>query len=125
MEANKKEFGNEISELENLAGGFKQFADIENYEEIAQNAKNIKQKIDEANERAKQINNRETLVEQEDITDYTAIPQMGKDFKAYFDLWTIVEQWKKNHSGWCVDPFDEVDASQIEDIVDNANKVMS
>lgn len=74
MEANRREFSNEISELENLASGFKQFAEIENYEEIAQNAKNIKQKIDEANERAKQINNRETLVEQEDVTDYTAIP---------------------------------------------------
>lgn len=53
MEANRREFSNEISELENLASGFKQFAEIENYEEIAQNAKNIKQKIDEANDRAK------------------------------------------------------------------------
>jgi len=42
MEANRREFSNEISELENLASGFKQFAEIENYEEIAQNAKNIK-----------------------------------------------------------------------------------
>jgi hypothetical protein len=32
MENDKKEFNNTISELENLAGGFKNYSDIENYE---------------------------------------------------------------------------------------------
>jgi hypothetical protein len=42
MENDKKDFNNTIMELENLVGGFKQFSDAENYEEIAQKAKNIK-----------------------------------------------------------------------------------
>ena len=37
-------------------------------------AKNIKQRIDEANDYAKMINNRENLVDLEDTTDYTSIP---------------------------------------------------
>lgn len=85
----------------------------------------IKAKLDEANEKAKNINNRETLVEYEDVSDFTAIPSMMKEFKAYYDLWTTVEVWKNSHAGWINDPFDEVDASAIEDTVDNANKTMA
>jgi len=50
---------------------------------------------------------------------------MQKDFKPYFDLWTIVEVWKKSHNSWCNDPFDEIDATTVEDIVDNSSKTMS
>jgi hypothetical protein len=53
-----------------LTSSFKQYYDPENYEEIANNARSIKQRIDEANEQAKMINNRETLVAYEDVTDY-------------------------------------------------------
>lgn len=125
MEAGKKEFNNDINELESLASGFKQFGDMDNFEDVAANAKQIKAKLDDCNDKAKNINNRETLVEYEDITDYTAIPSMQKEFKAYYDLWTTVEIWKKSHAGWMSDPFDEVDASAIEDTVDNANKTMA
>lgn len=85
----------------------------------------IKSKIDEANDKGKTFNNREVLVGNEDATDYTAIPTMQKEFKAYYDLWTTVETWKNSHKGWINDPFDEVDASLIEDTVDNANKTMA
>jgi ABC-type Zn uptake system ZnuABC Zn-binding protein ZnuA len=76
MENGKKEFNNSITELENLTSSFKQYYDPENYEEIANNARSIKQRIDEANEQAKMINNRETLVAYEDTTDYQSIPAM-------------------------------------------------
>ena len=76
MENGKKEFNNQITELENLTSSFKQYYDPENYEEIANNARSIKQRIDEANDQAKMINNRETLVAYEDVTDYQSIPAM-------------------------------------------------
>jgi hypothetical protein len=63
MEANKKEFFNEIQELETVSGGFKQFADIDNYEEIANNARQLHAQIADALDRSKAINNREGLVE--------------------------------------------------------------
>ena len=36
-------------------------------------AKNIKQRLDESNDHAKMINNREDLVAYEEVTDYTSI----------------------------------------------------
>jgi len=59
MENNKKDFNNTITELDNLTTSFKNFSDIENFEQIAADAKNIKQRLDDANEYAKMINNRE------------------------------------------------------------------
>jgi sulfur transfer protein SufE len=62
--------------LETLSGNFKNLHDVENYEQIAQEAKSIKQRIDDANEYAKKVNNCENLVDYDDISDYTSIPQM-------------------------------------------------
>jgi dynein heavy chain len=50
---------------------------------------------------------------------------MQKDFKSFFDLWTVVETWKKSYDSWVNDPFDEINAADVEEIVDNANKTMS
>jgi dynein heavy chain len=50
---------------------------------------------------------------------------MQKDFKAYFDLWSVVELWKKTHHSWVYDPFDEIDASRVETLVDDSAKTIS
>lgn len=125
MENHKKDFNAQITELENLTSTFKQYFDGEAYEEVAAMARNIKTRIDDAKEYAKTINNRETLVEYEDIADYTSIDQMQKDFKPFYDLWTVVEEWRKSHHSWINDPFDEINPQSVEDISDNSNKVMS
>ena len=53
------------------------------------------------------------------------ITQMTKDFKPYYDLWTVVEQWRTCHHSWLHDAFEEVDATTVEETVDNANKTMA
>jgi dynein heavy chain len=50
---------------------------------------------------------------------------MAKDFKSYYDLWTVVETWKKSHHSWLYDPFDEIDASGVETLVDDSAKTIS
>lgn len=50
---------------------------------------------------------------------------MSKDFKAYYDLWTVVEEWKKSHHDWVYGPFDEIDPARVEQLVDDSAKTMS
>jgi dynein heavy chain len=50
---------------------------------------------------------------------------MAKDFKSYYDLWTVVETWKKTYHSWLYDPFDEIDASGVETLVDDSAKTIS
>lgn len=59
MENNKKDFNTQINDLEKKTTEFKAFSDIDNFEEIAALAKSLKHSLDEANEYAKMINNRE------------------------------------------------------------------
>lgn len=49
---------------------------------------------------------------------------MSKDFKSYYDLWTVVETWKKTHHSWLHDAFDEIDASNVENLVDDSSKTI-
>jgi dynein heavy chain len=49
---------------------------------------------------------------------------MQKDFRQYYDLWTVVDMWKKNHHSWINDPWDEVDATNVEEVVDTSFKTM-
>lgn len=65
------------------------------------------------------------MVEYEDMTDYTSIPIMSKEFKSYYDLWSIVETWKKTHNSWLNDPFEDIDASNVENLVDDSAKTIS
>jgi dynein heavy chain len=125
MENNKKDFNTQINDLEKKTTEFKAFSDIDNFEEIASQAKQLKVALDEANEYAKMINNREQLVGYEEIADFTSLPAMIKEFKPYFDLWTTVEEWKKSYNSWLNDPFDEVDAGKVEETVDNSIKTLS
>lgn len=76
MENHKKDFNNQIAELENETSSFKKYIDGEAYEEVAAIAKNIKQRIDEAVDYGKTINNRENLIgpgTYEEVTDYTSL----------------------------------------------------
>jgi len=125
MEMNKQDFTSQIMELENLTSGFKQYQDGDAFEEVANMAKNIHTRIEEALAYAKKINHKESLVDYEECTDYTSVNQMQKDFKPFYDLWTTVETWKKSHESWLNDPFEEVDSNQVEETVDNSNKVMA
>ena len=73
LDVSKKDFDVKIMEMENLVGSFKNYQDGESYEEVAQIAKDIKARIDDAMENAKLINNRQNLAELEDVTDYTTV----------------------------------------------------
>lgn len=50
---------------------------------------------------------------------------MQKDFKSFYDLWTVVEEWKKSYNSWLYDPFDEIDAVRVEQLVEDSGKTMS
>jgi hypothetical protein len=126
MDNNKQDFNHDIMNLEKDCREVKdKFKDIEVYEEAANIVKDIQRRLNEATEYAKKINNRETLVELEDITDYQGIDITKKEFKPYHDLWTVVEQWKNNYNSWLNDPIEEIDSSAVEDIVEGSNKTLA
>ncbi len=61
----------------------------------------------------------------QDPTDYSKITDEAKKFQPFFNLWTTVDNWRKSHKSWLHDPFEDLNAQNLEETVDNSNKVMA
>lgn len=97
---------------------------MDDYEEVAAQARETKAKLDNAVETAKLYNNREILTGS-DETNYDNITATVKEFEPYFNLWTTTDLWKKSHHSWLNDSFDQLNAVDLEDIVETSEKTMN
>jgi dynein heavy chain len=59
---------------------------------VAGIAESVNDKLKEFKERSKRFNNQENLFERE-ITDYTRVDQMAKEFLPYANLWITSRNW--------------------------------
>ena len=50
-------------------------------------------------------------------TDYTKFKKIVDQFAPFFYLWDTTESWKSSYNTWMNDPFDSLDALQIDDKV--------
>jgi dynein heavy chain len=78
MDNNKSDFTENIMKLDVDCLDIKKYKDVDQYEEVANMVKSIQTRLNEATDYAKMINNRESLVELEDVTDYQGIEQTKK-----------------------------------------------
>ena len=124
MQQEQGDFDGKVAEIASKVTSFTQYVEMDNFEEIAQNARDVKAKLDWGIENAKMYNNRECLTGQ-DETNYDNINATVKDFEPFYNLWTTTDQWKKSHHSWLNDGFDQMDAVALEEIVENAEKTMN
>jgi dynein heavy chain len=65
------------------------------------------------------------LTGKDKMTDYSRMQQMLKDFTPYSSLWLTTRNWFKLHQSWLNDPWEDLDAVNLENVVDNSNKTVS
>lgn len=70
---------------------------------------------------ARKFNSREHLFER-DITDYSKVNELTKDFTPYSNLWLTTTQWIKNIDNWMYGLWFEIDADQCEKFVEDSLK---
>jgi hypothetical protein len=97
---------------------------MDQFEDAANEAREIKAKLDWGIETAKMYNNREVLTGQ-DETNYDNITGTVKEFEPFYNLWTTTDQWKKSHTSWLNDGFESMDPQALEEIVENSEKTMN
>lgn len=124
MMSEQTEFKGEIQDIEKLVYSFQQYADINDYEDVAEKSRELQSRLQAALAKAKTFNHREVLVEAAD-TDYTDLGNMNKEFQPYYNMWTTIDLWRKSHKSWLEDGFEELDAARMEEIVDNSNKTLA
>jgi len=98
-----------VNDIASKVTTFTQYQDINSYEEVSQNAKEVWAKLTWATENAKMYNNREALTGN-DETNYDNINLSVKEFEPFYNLWTTTDLWRKSHKSWLNDDFDKLDA---------------
>jgi dynein heavy chain len=70
---------------------------------------------------ARKFNSREGLFEKE-ITDYSKVQQLIKDFQPYSHLWLITSKWAERSEKWMHDEWETLDAEECERFVEESIK---
>jgi dynein heavy chain len=123
MEEAQVEFEDTLDNLAITTGGFHEFNDIKKFEEIANDVESVNQRIAENIAQAKLFNTQEFLVGKEQ-KDYSRLDQMAKQFKPYSDLWLTIRKWHNSHDSWMNDPWEQLDAEDLQDTYDNSKKTI-
>ena len=50
---------------------------------------------------------------------------MAKDFQPYSNLWLTTRTWFKSHASWLNDPWEKLNAADLDATFENCNKIMS
>lgn len=110
--------------MERTISNFYQYQNINQHEEVAKVVTTINENLSQFNEDAKKFNSREQLFDLE-MTDYTKIQTMIKEFQPYSNLWLTATGWFKNIVSWMNDEWETLDAESAEKFVEDAIKTLA
>ena len=109
MEQEQEDFEEMLDNLELTVGGFDANKNLDKYKDIASEVDNIDTKIQDCLDSAKTFNSREYLVGK-DITDYSRLQKLAKEFLPYSNLWKTTRTWFSNHKSWMEDAWEDLNA---------------
>jgi dynein heavy chain, axonemal len=84
-----------MEDMERTISTFHQYKNISDHVAVANVASQGWERLKEFTERSRRFNNQETLFER-DITDYSKIQDMIKNFTPYYIMWTTSTKWFEN-----------------------------
>jgi dynein heavy chain len=50
---------------------------------------------------------------------------MAKDFQPYSNLWLTIRNWFNSHKSWLNDPWEKLDANELDATFESSNKTIS
>ena len=118
MTKGQDEFKDQIQNIDRVVMSFHQHQNITFHEEVAKTVADISKSLNEFQEKARLYNNREGLFGQE-ITDYSKLTQVIKDFTPYSNLWFTAHNWFKNSIDWLNCEWNQLDATAAEKFVED------
>jgi dynein heavy chain len=98
--------------------------DINAFEQIANDARDLWTRLGDICDSAKTFNVREQLTENEE-TSYEPVFQLQKDFRAFYDLWTTIDNYRQSEKRWRHDDFELLNSEELENTVDESNRVLA
>ncbi|KAM6325251.1 LOW QUALITY PROTEIN: dynein axonemal heavy chain 1 [Podargus strigoides] len=116
-------FQDKLEDVQLDVVGFSVQTDVNQAQELANRAMQVRKQLKELQNLAVLYNNRERIFGMK-VTNYSKLSKMVKEFQPYYDLWTTVSDWTQWHESWMNDPLLDIDAEQLEKNVTDSFKTM-
>lgn len=123
MAQEQEEFLEMLEGIELTVGQFSNYDDINKFEDAFVDVQSVNARLKEYTEKTNLFNRREALMGKP-VTDYSQLRQSVKDFEPYSNLWTTARNWYHNHKSWLEDPWEDLDAQNLDDTVQNSFKTI-
>ncbi len=120
----QKMFAKELEAINKHVLTFSKFSDLHSIGEIANDVRTVQKQLKECQERARLMNGKEMLFEME-VTEYDNLNKIMRQFQPYADLWITAHDWITWYNSWINDPFEKLDASQMQDDVKKAEMTIN
>jgi dynein heavy chain len=93
---------------------FAQYGEWDQIEVVVDKAYTLERSLNEALERGKEFNERETVIGFHDLTDYSILDKLTKDFDPYLQVWSMASDFITKKAMWLNGPFLELDGPAME-----------
>ncbi|XP_024523426.1 dynein heavy chain 1, axonemal [Selaginella moellendorffii] len=113
MEEQQIAFLGTMDTLESVVGGFKQYEDLAETDNVSAEARKIHAQLKKAEELSRLFNSRELLFGVP-TTDYSRVRKTVEAFEPFHYLWTSADDWKRSYQSWMNDEFTTLDSDHVE-----------
>ncbi|KAL8275069.1 hypothetical protein Esti_000948 [Eimeria stiedai] len=120
----QSEFSTTVSDLADVVGGFANFAETSKFAEANDSVLAVGERIEMSIQQAKLFNNRERLFGK-DLTDYSALGKIQKEFEPFSVLWCTAYQWSLTKETIYIASFATLDGPAIESQVFGGIKALN
>lgn len=109
-----------LHDLDHQVNHLEQLHDLNDVNINAIKVSEVEQRLQQAQQKVKLYNARETLFEQ-DVTDYEELNRIQRNFEPYANLWQTSREWLELSHKWKTGRFIDLNADEIEKNVDKYN----
>jgi dynein heavy chain len=109
-------YAQNLNSLQDEVASFANYTDLKRVDVAAAHCKAVQEKMAKADEDGKMFNSREALFEQ-DITAYSQVASLKKQFEPFYNLWMTAQKWRKDSKAWIDDSFLALDGIEVEESV--------
>ena len=123
MKSEQGEFRNKMEKLEGDIKNYHMNIGTDLHKERFEEVNRMDAQLKEIIERSKKFNSREALFGR-DQTDYSKLGLMMKEFDPFLNLWRIVHNWSKGIIDWMQGSFEQVDAVEAQNFVEDGSRIL-
>ena len=114
LEKQRLEYQESLTSYARQVEEFSQFGEWDQIEVIVDKAYNLERALNDALERGKEFNEREKVIGFYDLTDYSILEKLSKDFEPYLQVWSMASDFVTKKGQWLTGPFLELDGPAME-----------